>query len=130
MVGVGRVGVGVVVGGGGVEVAFVTGVVGAAVVEGTSALQVVAVNGENVREEIISRNSSFNSVVTGSKKHITVSALTVFTLAAVNHKSLYEHVPQRHVDLTSLNCISTLAQVAGAQVYACNLGLCGHCFSA
>lgn len=48
VVGVGRVGVGVVVGGGGVvEVEFVTVVVGAAVVEGTSALQVVTVKGKN-----------------------------------------------------------------------------------
>lgn len=46
VVGVGRVGVGVVVGGVvGVEVEFVTVVVGAAVVVGTSALQIVSVKG-------------------------------------------------------------------------------------
>lgn len=54
------------------------------------------------------------------------SVLTVFTLAAVTDKSLYEHVPQCLIDKVRLDHLFTLARVAGVHAYICNVRLHVH----
>lgn len=51
------------------------------------------------------------------------SVLTVLTLAAVGDKSLYEDVPQSHVDRISRDLIFTFTRVAGVHLNILNVGI-------